>query len=92
MYSIGSISEPRAVHKCNGEEFYLKKVKKYGKSYFRYNGIHPTLVTSDPEMIKSILIKNFDSFSEIIELDVSSVRSCEAIEFCYFLFSCQTRK
>ena len=67
-----TVSEPRALHKYDGEEFYINKVKKYGRSYFRYDGIFPTLVTSDPEMLKSIFIKNFDRFSDVFDFDVST--------------------
>ena len=45
-------------------------IKKHGKTYVKYEGVHPTLVTIDPELIKLVLVKNFDSFSDVLELQV----------------------
>ena len=49
---------------------YTDKVKKFGKTYGRYNGTQPTLVTIDPELVKSIIVKNFDSLHGIIDIPV----------------------
>lgn len=43
----------------------LTKFKKYGKTYGRYDGVKPVIVTKDLEIMKSVLVKNFDSFHEI---------------------------
>ena len=53
-----------------GEDMYTDKVKKFGKTYGRYNGTQPTLVTIDPELVKSIIVKNFDSLHGIIDIPV----------------------
>ena len=52
------------------EVMYEEKVKKFGKTYGRYNGVRPTLVTIEPDLVKSILVKNFDSFHGVIDLPV----------------------
>ncbi|KAL4241058.1 Cytochrome P450 3A4 [Mactra antiquata] len=38
--------------------------KKYGKIYGMYNGFKPTIVVSDINVIKSILIKDFSNFQD----------------------------
>ncbi len=53
------------------QTFYSEKFKKFGKTYGRYSGTSPVIVTKDPELIKSVLVKNFDSFHAIIDIDVS---------------------
>ena len=52
------------------EVMYEEKVKKFGKTYGRYNGVQPALVTIDPDLVKSILVKNFDSFHGIVDIPV----------------------
>ena len=49
---------------------YEEKVRKFGKTYGRYDGVKPALVTIDPELVKSIIVKNFDSFHGIIDIPV----------------------
>jgi len=39
-----------------------KWMSKYGPTFIHYIGIKPMVVTEDPEIIKSIMVKNFDSF------------------------------
>ncbi len=51
--------------------FYIDKFRKYGKTYGRYEGPSPIVVTKDPELMKSVLVKNFDSFQAVLELPVS---------------------
>ena len=41
---------------------FLEYAKKYGKVYKMYMGRDPVIVVADPEMLKGILIKNFDKF------------------------------
>ena len=50
---------------------YQERFQKYGKTYAYYEGTTPVLATIDPEIIKSVLVKNFDSFTDIIQLHVS---------------------
>ena len=54
---------------------YTEKHKKFGKTYGRYDGVKPALVTIDPELVKNILVKNFDSFHGIIDIKVCAVIS-----------------
>lgn len=42
----------------------LERRKKYGKVYGSYLGTQPTIVVSDPEMVKEITIKQFWNFSD----------------------------
>ncbi|XP_052791857.1 cytochrome P450 3A24-like [Mya arenaria] len=41
----------------------LQDYKKYGKTFGTYTGNRPTLVISDPEIIKQITVKQFDKFT-----------------------------
>ena len=40
----------------------LELSKKYGKVYGKFDGTQPNLCISDPDLIKSILVKDFDHF------------------------------
>ena len=51
-------------------EFYVDQVKKYGKTWGRYQGIHPVINTIDPEILKAIFVKNFTHFSDTFDLDL----------------------
>jgi hypothetical protein len=49
----------------------MQKFNKFGtKTFARYDGVTPVIVTKDPEVIKSVLVKNFDSFSTSFEMTV----------------------
>ena len=52
------------------EDMYTEKHRKFGKTYGRYDGVKPALVTINPELVKSILVKNFDSFHGIMDIPV----------------------
>jgi cytochrome P450 family 6 len=60
-------SPPFAPHKMVIHEYNQEMHKKLGKTWARYEGREAVIVTIDPELIKSIMVKNFDSFSEIID-------------------------
>ena len=48
----------------------LKALKKwmsqYGPTFVYYLGIHTVVATQDPEVIRSIMVKNFDCFTNRI--------------------------
>ncbi len=35
------------------------------KTFGRYEGVTPCIVTMDPEILKNVLVKNFENFSDI---------------------------
>ncbi len=48
------------------------KFRKFGtKTFGKYDGVVPVVVTMDPEIMKSVLVKNFENFSDIFA-EVSS--------------------
>ena len=70
-------SEPHALHKQD-TLFYLRKFKEFGsKTYGCYTGPTPTIVTIDPELVKSVMIKNFDSFPAAMDVPVSIQESSQ---------------
>ena len=51
----------RVVH-----DTYRQRFRAFGaRTYGRYDGIHPCLVTVEPEIVKNVLVKNFANFSEV---------------------------
>ncbi len=53
-------------------QVYQENFRKFGtKTYGRYDGIVPCVVTMDPDVMKSVLVKNFENFSDIFS-EVSS--------------------
>lgn len=68
-------SEPHALHKQD-TLFYLRKFKEFGsKTYGCYTGPTPTIITIDPELVKSVMIKNFDSFPAAMDVPVTDASS-----------------
>nr|APH81393.1 cytochrome P450 CYP3027C1 [Tigriopus kingsejongensis] len=61
-------SSPHALHKHKLHEVLLEKSQRLGKTYVRYEGSQPMLVTIDPDMIKSVMVKNFDSFTDLFAI------------------------
>ena len=64
-------SGPLDMH--NYKLFYVqvKQMKKYGLTYGHYDGILPVISTVDPELRKAIMVKHFDSFTDVFHIDVS---------------------
>lgn len=44
--------------------------KKLGKTWGRYEGREPCISTIDPELVKCIMIKNFDCFTDTVEWEM----------------------
>ncbi len=58
------------MHKTKHTE-HMDKFKKFNSlTYCKYEGRTPILVSMDPEIVKSVLIKNFDSFGMIMGPDI----------------------
>ena len=67
-------SGPIDLHNHVLHKVQLDKFRELGtKTYGRYDGIVPTIVTMDPEVLKSVLVKNFESFTDIL-VDVSLLK------------------
>ena len=43
-------------------EYDLKQISTYGKTFGYFEGSFPVIITTDPKLIKSYLIKDFNSF------------------------------
>ncbi len=59
-------SGPFDWHRKVLHEVWHEKFKQFGDvdTWGRYNGVFPTVVTRDPELMENILAKNFDNFPE----------------------------
>jgi hypothetical protein len=62
-------SPPYAWHKVLVHEHTQEMHRKLGKTWAMYDGREPTVFTIDLELVKAIMVKNFDSFSDIIDWD-----------------------
>ena len=62
-------SPPYALHKLHHHTEQLEKFKQFGKTYGSYSGAIPTINTIDPDLIKSICLKNADSFDRNFSID-----------------------
>ncbi len=65
-------SPPFALHKVLFHKWQQEQHKKLGKTFGRYDGVTPVISTIDPELVKSILVKNFDCFTDTLDIYVSS--------------------
>jgi len=50
-------------------DWYVQKINQLGKTFARYDGILPSIVTIDPEMIKEITAKQFENFTDVVEMN-----------------------
>ena len=64
-------SPPFLPHKIYLHEFTTNAYKKFGKTWGRYEGRAPIISTIDPELIKSIMVKNFESFSQTMDWEMA---------------------
>ena len=60
-------SPPFFWHKIQIHKHTQELHRKLGKTWAKYEGREPMISTVDPELAKAIMVKNFDSFSEIID-------------------------
>ena len=51
-------------------DWMIEQFKKFGKTWAKYDGVSPTIVTIDPEMIKQITVKQFDNFTETFDMEL----------------------
>ena len=64
-------SGPFWFHKVDLQEFDKQQLKAVGvKTWGRYEGSSPVVVTVDPDLIKEIFVKKFDNFPERLEFKV----------------------
>ena len=63
-------SPPFIFHQFNYHQWMLDQCNKFGKTWARYDGFRPTIVTTDPEFIKQVTVKQFDCFMDSFGLDV----------------------
>lgn len=63
-------SPPHDFHKQTRHEVVFEMHKKHGMTFGRYDGVFPTISTIDPELVKAILVKNFDSFTDVLNVEV----------------------
>ena len=50
-------------------KFYEAKHKQFGLTFGKYDGVQPILVTIDPEIIKEICTKQFDNFTDVLDIE-----------------------
>ena len=63
-------SPPFIFHQFNYHQWMLDQCNNFGKTWARYDGFRPTIVTTDPKFIKQITVKQFDCFMDSFGLDV----------------------
>ena len=51
-------------------DWMIDQFKKFGRTWARYNGIIPCIVTIDPEFIKQVTVKQFENFTDVVEWDL----------------------
>ena len=64
-------SPPRLFNKIVYFEWYLEKHKELRRTFTRYEGVTPCIVTIDPEIIKEVTVKQFDNFTDVMDIEFS---------------------
>ena len=62
-------SPPFILHNITYHEDYMNNFKKFGKTWCKYEGITPLIVTYDSELVKEIAVKQFDCFTDTFPND-----------------------
>ena len=57
-------SPPLVLNKTFMYRWYMEKHKCLGNTFARYDGVTPSIVTIDPEIIKEVTVKQFDNFTD----------------------------
>ena len=63
-------SPPFAFHRIRYDQWFTEKIRQYGRTFAKYQGVTPAIVTIDPEFIKEITVKQFDNFSHVITTEM----------------------
>ena len=60
-------SPPFLYHKFIFSDWMINQFKKLGRTWARYDGRTPVIVTIDPEFIKQVTVKQFDNFTDTFD-------------------------
>ena len=63
-------SPPYAFHCIHYHQWFSEKFQKLGKTFARYQGVTPAIISIDPEFIKEVVVKQFDNFTDVISDDI----------------------
>ena len=64
-------SPPWLFNKIVYHEWYLEKHRELGRSFTRYEGVTPIICTIDPEFIKEVTVKQFENFTDVVDIEFS---------------------
>ena len=64
-------SAPRLFNKMIYHEWYHEKHRELGRTFTRYEGVTPCIVTIDPDIIKEVTVKQFDNFTDVVDIEFS---------------------
>lgn len=64
-------SPPMIMKETYYGEWYLKKHQELGKTFGRYNGVTPSIVSIDPDFIREVTVKQFDNFTDVLDIEFS---------------------
>ena len=60
-------SPPFGLHKIVMHKWYFEKHQQLGMTFGLYNGSSPIIVTTDPDIIKCVYVKNFEEFGDMVD-------------------------
>lgn len=63
-------------HNIAFHEQIVEDHQRLGKTFAKYEGTTPVISTIDPEIIKAVTAKEFDSFTDVIDFPVSYLCFC----------------
>ena len=64
------LKKPLILNQIYMYKWYQEKCRELGRTFARYNGVAPTIVTIDPEFIKEVTVKQFDNFADTFDWEV----------------------
>ena len=78
VYSLGIPIDRKiiwAMHKLNFRKKMVEDLNKFGKLWVEYNGTTPIINIADPDLIKEVMVKHFDSFTNRQHLGVEEAHT-----------------
>ena len=64
-------SPPYSISQSYYHEDYIENFKKLGKTWGKYEGVQPLILTADLDIVKEISVKQFDCFTDTFPNDFS---------------------
>ena len=80
-------SPPILLNKVYYYKWSQEKFRQLGNTFCRYEGVTPAICTIDPDFIKEVVVKQFDNFTDVVDLDFEPGQTTlDVSRYVYLIF------